>query len=735
MIEVEGVVVDIRYRNEENYYSVFTLDTSDGTITVVGKIISLAIGDDLLIQGNIVYHDQYGEQIQLQNFKKMMPQNALQIEKYLASGIIPFIGKKMARDIVKEYGDKALDILTEDPTSLLKIKGIGKKKMKAIHKALIKEKESRNILIYLQGLGMGNRLAIQIYQTYGDMTVDIIEKNPYKLIEDIKGIGFAIADNIAMKNGLEKNDLFRINAGVVYYLTGQANVNGNCFVEKDLLLKDVSSLLGVSSEAIDQALTYIEINSKIKVEVREGRSLVYLRSIYDEEKAVVSALFRLLMADHDKYEDLDLILARIEEDLDLHYTETQKKAVLEAVNEKVMIITGGPGTGKTTIIRGIIGMLDRIGLSFYLCAPTGRAAKRMEESTGYPASTIHRLLGYKSGDEGKFLDFNEENPLVRDVIIVDECSMIDIYLMANLVRAIANGTKLILVGDVDQLPSVGPGNVLMDLINSSLIKTVRLDRIFRQQNESNIVKNAHLINEGALPVLNERDKDFFFIRCKNDLETAETLVDLVAKRLPSHYKVDAMKDIQVLTPMKKGPCGVDELNKKLQAALNPPEFNKDGLEYGGDSFREGDKVMQIKNNYDLETVDDDGTRESGVYNGDIGFIRNIFQEDSSIEVVIDKKRALYQYKLISELKLSYAITIHKSQGSEFPIVVIPMARAPYMLLTRNLLYTGITRAKSLVVLVGDEGIMRYMIGNNFRKKRNSSLDLRFRETLEKYKSL
>lgn len=729
MIELEGVVVDIRFRNEENYYTVFILDTEDGAVTAVGNIISISIGDSMVVTGNLVYHDQYGEQIAIESYKKMMPTTTVQIEKYLSSGIIPFIGEKLAKKIVKLFGDDTLNIITENPNLLLNINGIGKKKIEKIKAALERERDSRQVLIYLQGLGLTNRMAMLIYKTYKQDTIEVIESNPYVLINDIRGIGFNIADDIALKNNIEKTDLFRISAGVVYYLDQQAMVNGNCYMEKALMLNQVASLLDISPSFIEGGLLQMELTGKVKKEIIDGKDVIYSRQIYEQEKNIVSNILRLVLDG----KEVDIKIEDQIEEEEIKYSKTQKEAIIQAFYKNILIITGGPGTGKTTIIKGIINLFKKFDMKFNLCAPTGRAAKRMEESTGQKSSTIHRMLGYKSIEaEDSYLEYNKDNKLKTDCIIVDEVSMIDISLMSNLLNAINSNTKLILVGDVDQLPSVGPGNVLRDLIESNLITTIRLDRIFRQGESSNIVKNAHLINNGQKPVLNEVDKDFFFIRTKSETDTLNTLIDLVTNRLPNHYKLDPMKDIQVLTAMKKGLCGVENLNASLQAKLNPKEFNKEEIEVGRHIFREGDKVMQIKNNYDLDMEDEFKNKQKGVYNGDMGFIRNAFNKDGTCEVIIDDKKVIYDYKGMGELSLSYAITIHKSQGSEFPVVVIPMVSGPYMLLSRNILYTAITRGKSLVVLVGDERIMYQMIQNNFRKKRNSSLDYYLKKAYKFY---
>lgn len=719
MLEVQGVVVDIIFRNEDNYYTVLKLDTSDGLITAVGKLVSVSIGDSIEVSGDLVYHNQYGDQLSISKYRIKMPTTIVQVEKYLASGIFPFIGKKTAKEIVKMYGENTLDIITADKSALLKVKGLGKKRVDRIHKILLEELESREILIYLQGLGLGNKTASLIYKTYKERAIEVIKENPYALIDDIKGIGFKIADEIALKNKVDKTDLFRISAGVVYYLDLEAMSNGNCYIEKGQMLSEVARLLEIDPSFVESALVQLEITGKIKLVERDGIKAVYAGNIYEKEQNIVSNILRLTLDHQIETSDIELDL---EEKEGFSYSEKQKEAILEAIYKKILIITGGPGTGKTTIIKGVIDLLSKMGQSYYLCAPTGRAVKRMEESTGQKASTIHRLLGFKGLEKEDIRpEYNKDNPLPVDVIIVDEVSMIDIFLMSDLVEAIDDLSRLILVGDVDQLPSVGPGNVLKDLIESRFITTVQLDTIFRQGESSNIVKNAHLINGGRLPILNEKDKDFFFIKTRNDDESLNTILDLASTRLPSYYNIDPMKDIQVLSAMKKGVCGVENLNKTLQDRINPAGAGKEEIENARFTFREGDKVMQVKNDYDLEMKDQFGNVQKGVYNGDIGFIRNSFKDDGELEVIIDEKKVSYNYKAMSELSLAYAITIHKSQGSEFPVVIIPMVQGPYMLLSRNILYTAITRAKKLVVLVGDINIMRRMIDNNFRQNRNSSL--------------
>lgn len=723
MIETKGTVEDIIYRNQENLYSVFVLDTDDGYVTVVGKVLELNPGDILSVTGQMVYHKDYGEQIQLNSYKKIMPSTESQIEKYLSSGIISNIGPKRAKQIVEKFGKDSLDIMTDQPEKLLEIPGIGKATLAKIHESILSAQESRETIIYLQQLDLGSKLSSDIYARYKQDTRKVIENNPYQLIEDIRGIGFNTADKIAIKIGITPDSEFRIRAGMIYTLLEAESKNGDCFLYYDDFIDQTSSILRVNKDLVEDQVPLLVFNNKIKIEEIDGKELVYLRTIYDIELSIVSKLLKLIDSKKPLVGfDLDEEIANIERLEDIKYSETQKDAIKTALEEKLMIITGGPGTGKTTLIKAIISIAHNLRLKYVLAAPTGRAAKRMEESTGKEASTIHRLLGYKSYIDEMVLDFNEENPLDADLVIIDEVSMVDIYLMNNLLKAVKEKAILVFVGDADQLPSVGAGNILNDMIDSGLIATIKLDIIFRQGQGSNITKNAHLINKGQMPVLNEADKDFFFIQTRNDHETLSKVVDLVTNRLPNHYGLNSLEDIQVLTPTRRGICGVDSINIKLQENLNPPQFNKAEIKIGDVIFRDNDKVMQTKNNYEIELKADFMAPIKGVFNGDIGYIRSIYPNTRTLEINYDDKIAKYSYSQIKELSHSYATTIHKSQGSEFPVVVIPMASAPYMLLTRNILYTAITRGKKLVVLVGNPDIMKKMITNTNEKKRNSTLD-------------
>lgn len=733
MIDTKGQVVDIIYRNEENFYSVFKIETEDGDITVVGKILELNIGDLLSVSGKLVFHDEYGEQIKLNTYEKIMPSSVSEIERYLSSGIISNIKEKRAKQIVKKFGEDTIRILMEEPERLLDINGIGKKSVEKIHRDILVSNESREVSIYLQKFNLGNKLTSQIYAKYKKQTIDIIENNPYRLVDDIKGIGFPTADKIAQSIGIKPDSEFRIRSAIVYILNVSANRDGNCYLKYETFINYSVKVLNLNREIIENTVPNLVLENLIKIINYKGENIVYSRIIYDLENSIAQKLIYLLEYENSLVDiEIDKEIDYVEEQEKIRYSDTQRKAIKTAISEKIMIITGGPGTGKTTIIKAIISIVNNLRLKYTLCAPTGRAAKRMEESTGSEASTIHRLLGYKSIEEEMMLDFNEENPLDSDFIVVDEVSMVDVFLMNNLLKAVKESAVLIFVGDKDQLPSVGAGNVLNDMIESNVLPTIKLDVIFRQGEGSNIVKNAHLINAGQRPILNEENKDFFFIKTKNDSETLDTIVDLISNRLPKHYGVDPINDIQVLTPTRKGICGVDSLNTAIQEKINPVEFNKSDIKNGNIIFRDGDKVMQTKNNYDLELKDKYLNIYKGVFNGDIGNIKSVFPRSKSIEVDYDKKIADYKSENINELTLAYSATIHKSQGSEFPIVIIPMAQAPYMLLTRNILYTGITRGKSLVVLVGNLDIMNRMIDNVNFGQRNSSLDYYLSEGKKKY---
>lgn len=705
-MKLEGIVTNIRYRNDESGYSIMTLDTTDSDITIVGTMPFFNEGDRIEIVGDLIYHDKYGEQVNVKNVRLKKPSDRESIIKYLASGNIKGIGKKTAEAIYDIFGKESLDILYKNPDKLLKVEGIGKKKLNDIKLSAEETRDSRKSLEFLQSLRISYNLSMKIYNKYGENTIDIVKSNPYKLIEDIKGIGFSMADNLARNMQMEANSPFRISAGLRYVIDYEADFNGHTSLEITYLIDEAARLLKADTNLIAAQIEADLLSGKLELVEIEEKSYVYSKSLYQAEKSVAMAIAKKIK---DKYEfDIE-----INEDLRI-YSKEQKQAIKSAFCNMLLVITGGPGTGKTTIINAITTILDKNELSYALAAPTGRAAKRMQEATDSEANTIHRLVGIRP--DMPIAEYNEENPIDKDYIIVDEMSMVDIFLMKSLLDAIGENTALILVGDSDQLPSVGPGNVLSDILNSNA-KSIRLKKIFRQAGQSNIIVNAHRINEGNYPILNQPNKDFFFINSSaNDFN--KMLLQLIENRLPNFYKLDPIKDIEVLALSRKTAWGVDAINKSIQEALNK---EKSFLKINDRNFKLHDKVMQVRNNYDLR-AQNYVTNDDGVYNGDIGIITKIDTNEESLEVQFDDGKIVkYKKEDIKDLDLSYAITVHKSQGSEFKCVIIPMMQVAPMLLTRNLFYTGVTRAKNLVVLLGDKRYVKKMVDNNRANVRNSNL--------------
>lgn len=705
-MKLEGIVTNIRYRNDESGYSVMTLDTTDSDITIVGTMPFFNEGDRIEVVGDLIYHDKYGEQINVKNVRLKKPSDRESIIKYLASGNIKGIGKKTAEAIYDIFGKESLDILYKNPDKLLKVEGIGKKKLNDIKLSAEETRDSRKSLEFLQSLRISYNLSMKIYNKYGENTIDIVKSNPYKLIEDIKGIGFSMADNLARNMQMEANSPFRISAGLRYVIDYEADFNGHTSLEITYLIDEAARLLKADTNLISAQIEADLLSGKLELVEIEEKSYVYSKSLYKAEKSVAMAIAKKIK---DTYEfDIE-----INEDLRI-YSKEQKEAIKSAFCNMLLVITGGPGTGKTTIINAITTILEKNNLSYALAAPTGRAAKRMQEATDSEANTIHRLVGIRP--DMPIAEYNEENPIDKDYIIVDEMSMVDIFLMKSLLDAIGENTALILVGDSDQLPSVGPGNVLSDILNSNA-KSIRLKKIFRQAGQSNIIVNAHRINEGNYPILNQPNKDFFFINTTaNDFN--KMLLQLIENRLPNFYKLDPIKDIEVLALSRKTAWGVDAINKSIQEALNKEKLF---LKINDRIFKLHDKVMQVRNNYDLR-AQNHVTNDDGVYNGDIGIITDIDTDEESLEVQFDDGKIVkYKKEDIKDLDLSYAITVHKSQGSEFKCVIIPMMQVAPMLLTRNLFYTGVTRAKDLVILLGDKRYIKKMVDNNRANVRNSNL--------------
>lgn len=717
-MKFEGIIKSIIYRNEENGYTVLSLQTSDSPITCTGIMPFFNENDQVVVEGELIYHDKYGEQINVESAKIKKPSGKKAIISYLSSGNIESIGKKTAELIYEKFEDKSIDVVFNETEKLLSIQGIGNKKLEKIKESTIEARDSREALLYLQGLNISFNLSNKIYKAYGDNTISIVKTNPYKLSEDISGIGFVMADNIAMNMQMKNDSKFRISAAISYILKNDAEMSGSCALKKEDLLNKTFDLIKVDKNKINEQINEDLLKSKIQIIKIGEDEFVYDRDIYKAEKSCAINLSRL---QNEKY----IFDVKINEDFDA-FSKEQEIAIKEAFNNMLLVITGGPGTGKTTIIKAICNILNEHNLKFNLAAPTGRAAKRMQESTENVAFTIHRLIGIKP--ENPIPEFNEENTLDCDYVIVDEASMIDIKLMDKLLKALSSKTALILVGDHNQLPSVGAGNVLKDILDTD-IKAVKLKKIFRQAKESNIVVNAHKINDGLYPILNQKNKDFFFIN-SNSKNFQNDLLDLVKNRLPNYYKLDPINDIQILAPSKKSLWGIVNINNLCQKELNK---NPNSIKINNRIFKLGDKVMQVRNNYELESLNPDDF-DDGVYNGDIGRIVDIDKNMESLKVEFyDGNIVSYKKEDVKDLDLSYAITIHKSQGSEFDCILIPMMPASFMLLNRNLLYTAITRAKKLVILLGEKKILKQMVRNNNESKRLTNLSFWIKELSEALK--
>ena len=734
---IDGTVVDIIFRNEENGYTVGKLSTEDGDITIVGNAAFINIDEMVTLEGELIYHNKYGEQFSFEKINTYTPNTIKGIEKYLSNGLISGIGPQLAKRIVEKFKEESLNIIQYNPERLKEVHGIGDKKLKKIVASFDEHRELRDIMVYLQQFEITTNLGIKIYKAYGKETIKTISNNPYQLTEDVHGIGFKIADKIAYKMGIDYKNPHRIKAGLKYIIMEAAG-EGHCYLKKEDLFNRARSLLKSDDELLESALRDLALSKDIYVVNEKDGILVYYAPYHIAENNVAKKLVELSTTEFDDIDiDLDMEIEKIQKDEDMAFGEKQILAIRESLDNGMLIITGGPGTGKTTIINAIIKLCDKLSLDVSLTAPTGRAAKRMTETTGREAKTIHRLLEMSFMDDRG--DFHSDNSDIidADVLIVDEASMIDILLMNNLLKSVDSHSRLILVGDIDQLPSVGPGNVLKDIINSGITRVIMLDEIFRQGNDSMIIENAHRINSGESPHLNVNNRDFFFIKESNINNVAQIILDLMDERLPNYYKVDK-NDIQVLTPMKKGEVGINNLNNLIQEKLNPKDKNKAEKKMGDVIFRLGDKVMQIKNNYkaewEIRYKNVLAEKGEGIFNGDLGYIQNIDNEESTLEVRFDDDKIVeYDFKDLDQLKLAYAITVHKSQGSEFPIVVMPMTSGTPMLLTRNLLYTAVTRARQLVVLVGMERYMHMMINNNLIANRYSSLDDKIKEYFNLYR--
>ena len=702
------VVERITYQNAENGYTVLKCAVKNykDLVTVVGTMPDTHVGSVLSLEGFWKVDAKYGRQFSVQKFEETLPATVYGIEKYLGSGLIKGIGPKFARRIVEKFGKDTLDVIEENPNALIEVEGIGKVRVERIKTSWQEQKEIKNIMLFLQGHEVSTSHATKIFKAYGSESISIVKENPYRLADDIWGIGFKTADSIAAKMGIEKDRFIRLRSGILYTLNKLAE-SGHCYAVREQLVEKAVQLLEVDAPELE-----ITLDEMIRTgDVIKEEEAIYLPPFYFSETGCAKSMLRLLESERKVRVNPDEIVQKVIRQSEISYDEIQLEAVRTAISSKIMVLTGGPGTGKTTTTMGIISAYQMAGCRILLAAPTGRAAKRMSEATGMEAKTIHRLLEFKP-PEG--YQKNEDKPLDGDVLILDECSMVDVILMYNLLKAIPEHMSLILVGDTDQLPSVGAGNVLKDVIDSGRIPVVRLTRIFRQAQGSRIIMNAHRINKGeAIDMRGGKESDFFFAGKETNEEVVDTLVKYCTKNLPDYYHVDAFREIQVLTPMQRGICGAANLNQVLQEAMNPTRIF---LHRGGTQYRLHDKVMQIRNDYDKE-----------VFNGDIGTVTRVDMEERELTVDFDGRNVVYDVTELEELALAYAVTIHKAQGSEYPIVVMPFTMSHFVMLQRNLLYTGVTRAKKILVLIGEKKAVYYAIKNEKTTERNTKLAERLRE--------
>ena len=706
MEHLRCVVERITYQNADNGYTVLkcAVKNYSDLVTVVGTMPDTHVGSVLSLEGMWKMDAKYGRQFSVEKFEETLPATVYGIEKYLGSGLIRGVGPKFAKKIVEKFGKNTLDVIEDTPDELFTVPGIGKVRVDRIKTSWQEQKEIRNIMLFLQSHEVSTSHATKIFKTYGSESIAIVKENPYRLADDIWGIGFKTADSIAQKMGIDKGKFIRLRSGIFYTLNKLAEA-GHCYATREQLLGKARELLEVEEPELKITLDEMIRTNDVIRDVAEEQDAIYLPPYYFSESGCAKRLLRLMFCGKKKTEDKEEILKKVAASSEITYDEIQWQAVKTAISSKVMVLTGGPGTGKTTTTLGIISAYKQAGCQIILAAPTGRAAKRMSEATGMEAKTIHRLLEYKPS-EG--YQKKEQHPLEGDVLILDECSMIDIMLMYNLLKALPEQMSLILVGDIDQLPSVGAGNVLRDIIDSGSVPVVRLTRIFRQAQGSRIIMNAHRINKGeGIDMRGGKDADFFFATKESNQEVVDTIVQYCKTNLPRYYHVDPLQDIQVLTPMQRGECGAVNLNQVLQEAMNP---SKTFLRRGGTQYRLKDKVMQIRNDYDKE-----------VFNGDIGIITKVDIEERELTVLFDEREVIYDVTELDELSLAYAVTIHKSQGSEYPIVVMPFTMSHFVMLQRNLLYTGVTRAKKILVLVGEKKAVYYAIKNETTTGRNTCL--------------
>ncbi|MFA6860383.1 MAG: ATP-dependent RecD-like DNA helicase [Clostridia bacterium] len=740
---IEGTVEEIIFRAEDTGFTVGVVEHNGEYSSFVGKMIPLHIGEMVKLEGKFVTNQKFGEQFACDTVQKITPKTSESIYRYLSSGLIKGVGPKTAELIVNKFKEKSLEVLENAPLRLAEIKGISIAKANQIGEQFFELKNVQNVIMFLQGFEITINRALKIYEKYGAKTIEKMQSNPYILVEDIEGIGFNTADKIAVKMGIEETSSFRFRAGILHILQEASEKNGHTFLPKEMLLALTANLLGLDQESISKSLEGVlesmSLDNVIKVFWSSEYEIVMLAKFFYTENSVATKLALLVASSKTLNLNIDKEIDSFEKKMNISFHSEQKKAIQTAVNEGVCVITGGPGTGKTTIVQSILNILKQAGNRTLVLAPTGRAAKRLCETTGEEAKTIHRALGLDFRSEQGFFLYNDTNPLQTDAVIVDEVSMVDITLMFNLLKAIPRGCKLVLVGDKDQLPSVGAGNVLSDILASQEIPVVYLTKIFRQDSNSLIIANAHSINEGELPNLSNTSKDFFFEKKETPILIKESIIALASSRIPSYFNIDS-SHIQILAPLKAGTCGTIMLNKELQAVLNPPSKDKHEILVGENTiFREQDKIMQMQNNYEIEWVKNSENfveTGSGVFNGDIGTILKMDYSSGEVLILYDDGRLVkYPRNELFQLSLAYAVTIHKSQGSEFDAVVVPIIAGAPLILTRNLIYTAVTRAKKLVVMVGTKENLSRMISNNHTEKRYTMLSEFLKKSISRAKEM
>jgi len=731
---IEGTVENIVFQNEQTGYNVLEIDVAGTLVTAVGELGEVYEGEQVRLSGNFTAHQTYGTQFRAAFCERSLPRGANDIYRYLSSGVIKGVGSKTASAIVAQFGDKTLEIIEKEPERLKAVRGISQSKAEQIGREFVRIFGARTVMRELAALSVGAGESIRAYKKFGERAAERVRQDPYVLCGDDIGISFEQADEIAQKLGFSSDHPCRIRAGLLHVMRHNAG-NGHTYLPRAKLISITSAFLAADDVDFDLQLEWLYQSNLLVEETVDGRQAVFIPVYHSCESYIAHRITRMLQDETETPEDIESLIEQVEKELSISYARLQKAAVKQALTQNVFILTGGPGTGKTTALNGIIALYERQNLRVLLAAPTGSAAQRMSEVTGREAKTVHRLLEvtFSENDMPRF-QRNEQNPLKADVVIIDEISMVDVVLFSSLLRALPQGCRLIMVGDSDQLPSVGAGRVLKDLCLDDFVPSVRLSEVFRQAAESVIVTNAHLIVKGELPELHHKNNDFFFLRRDSLEKVAETVVDLCVRRLPNSYGVSPLKDIQVLCPGRKGELGTAELNRRLQAALNPPSPQKGEHRFAGVTFRSGDRVMQIKNNYDIVWVKDNGENGLGVYNGDIGLILDIDKLSSSLRIRFDDREVQYPFDMLYELEHAYAVTVHKSQGSEYPMVILPLFRYFDKLYYRNLLYTAVTRAKDLLVIVGDEGAVSKMVNNNRKIERYTALAPFLKKSLEEYES-